>query len=138
MAAKDKFHDAVKHALIKDGWTVTHDPLTFKIDGLNISIDLGAEKLIAAEKEGQKIAVEIKSFISQSPLTDFHSALGQFLNYRVFLNREEPDRQLYLAVPIDTYKSFFQKEIIQEALNTYDIRIIVYDSLIEVIDLWIK
>ncbi len=138
MAAKDKFHDAVKHALVRDGWTITHDPLTFKIEGLNILIDLGAEKLLAAEKEGHKIAVEVKSFISHSPLTDFHTALGQFLTYRLFLSREEPDRELFLAVPLDTYKSFFQKEIIQEALRLHDIKIIVYDSLSEVIDLWIS
>lgn len=138
MAAKDKFHEAFRRALIKDGWEITHDPLTFRIEGLTISIDLGAEKLIAAQKEGIKIAVEVKSFISHSPLTDFHAALGQFLNYRLFLSHEEPDRQLYLAIPIDTYKNFFQKEIIQESLQLHSIRIIVYDSLSEVIDLWIK
>lgn len=138
MPAKDIFHDAVKNALIKDGWTITADPLTFKIEGINISIDLGAEKLLAAEKGNDKIAVEIKSFISHSPLTDFHAALGQFLNYRLFLKHEEPDRQIFLAVPIDTYKNFFQKEIIREAVEINQIKIIVYDSLNEVIELWIK
>jgi hypothetical protein len=138
MPAKDKFHEAVKHALTKDGWEITHDPLTFKIEGLNISIDLGAEKLIAAQKEGIKIAVEVKSFISHSPLTDFHTALGQFLTYRQFLQHEEPDRQLFLAVPMDTYRNFFLKEIIQETLTLHNIKLIVYDSLSEVIDLWIK
>ena len=138
MAAKDKFHDAVKHGLIKDGWTITDDPLTLKIEGINISIDLGAEKLLAAEKEGHKIAVEIKSFLSHSPLTDFHAALGQFLNYRLFLSEEEPDRELFLAVPIETYKNFFQKEIIQKSLKAHDLKFIVYDSISEVIDLWIE
>jgi len=27
MPAEDSFHDAVKNALIKDGWNITHDPL---------------------------------------------------------------------------------------------------------------
>ncbi len=76
MPKRDLFHDAVKNALIKDGWTITDDPLTFRIDGINISIDLGAEKILGAEKDGKRIAVEIKSFINPSPMTDFHAALG--------------------------------------------------------------
>ncbi len=138
MPAKDLFHDAVKNGLIKEGWTITDDPLTFRIDGINISIDLGAEKIIGAEKDGKKIAVEIKSFISPSPLTDFHTALGQFLTYRLFLEQEEPDREIYLAVPEDTYNFFFQKDIIQRSVKINELRIIVYDSLSEEIDQWIK
>lgn len=138
MPARDIFHDAVKSALIKEGWTITDDPLTFKVDGINISIDLGAEKLLGAEKDGEKIAVEIKSFVSPSPLTDFHAALGQFLNYRLFLSHEEPNRKIYLAVPTETYNVFFVKNIIQESVKINEIKIIVYDSLGEVIDLWIN
>ncbi len=26
MAAKDKYHQQVRHALEKEGWTITHDP----------------------------------------------------------------------------------------------------------------
>jgi hypothetical protein len=138
MPKRDLFHEAVKNGLIKDGWTITDDPLTFRIDGINISIDLGAEKIIGAEKDGKKIAVEVKSFISPSPLTDFHTALGQFLTYRLFLEEEEPDRQIYLAVPEDTYNFFFQKDIIQKAVKINELKIIVYDSLSEEIDLWIN
>lgn len=138
MPAKDKFHEAVKNALLKENWKITNDPLTFKIEGINISIDLGAEKVIGAEKNGEKIAVEIKSFISPSPLTDFHSALGQFLNYRLFLEEEEPNRQIFLAIPFETYKEFFQKNIIRKAVDVNQIKIIVYDSVNEVIELWIS
>jgi hypothetical protein len=138
MPAKDLFHDAVKNALIKEGWTITDDPLTFKIDGINISIDLGAEKIIGAEKDGEKIAVEIKSFISPSPLTEFHAALGQTLNYRLFLEEENSDRQIFLAIPVETYREFFLKNIIQKAVKINQIKIIVYDSVNEVIELWIS
>ncbi len=75
MSAHDTFHDALKHALEKDGWTITHDPLKIKYEGLEMFIDLGAEKLLAAEKEGQSIAVEIKSFLGSSAIFDFHTAL---------------------------------------------------------------
>ncbi len=138
MPKRDLFHEAVKNGLIKEGWTITDDSLTFRIDGINISIDLGAEKVIGAEKDGKKIAVEVKSFISPSPLTDFHTALGQFLTYRLFLEEEEPDRQIYLAVPEDTYNFFFQKDIIQKSVKINELKIIVYDSLSEEIDLWIN
>ena len=85
MAAKDFFHEAVKKAPIEDNWIITADPLTINIEGVKLEIDLAAEKVIAAQKEEQKIAVEIKSFLKTSAITDFHAALGQFLNYRLAL-----------------------------------------------------
>jgi hypothetical protein len=76
-------------------------------EDIKVKIDIAAEKLIAAERDEEKIAVEIKSFISPSPISDFHTALGQFLSYRIMLENRDPDRQLYLAVPIEAYKTFF-------------------------------
>lgn len=100
MSAKDKFHDAVKQALVKEGWEITHDPLRIKFgEEDKIQIDLGAQRVLGAQKAGQKIAVEIKSFLSDSAVFDFHLALGQFLNYRLVLEATEPERVLYLAVP---------------------------------------
>jgi hypothetical protein len=134
--AKDLFHDAVKQALLKQKWIITADPLLIKIEGVKLEIDLAAEKVFAAEKAGRKIAVEIKSFLSPSNITDFHAALGQFLNYRLALQIREPDRILYLAVPIDTFESFFQEPFIQEAVNLYQVKLIIYNPLEEVIVTW--
>ena len=78
MPAKDIYHDNVCNALIKDGWTITDDPLVLSIGTRSVYIDLGAEKLIAAERDNQKIAVEIKSFLSSSPIRDLENAWGQF------------------------------------------------------------
>ncbi|WP_081431182.1 XisH family protein [Moorena bouillonii] len=111
--AKDLFHDVVKNALIKDGWQITDDPFFLKVGGVEFFIDLGAEKLIAAERNGQRIAVEIKSFINPSSITDFHLAIGQFINYRVALKVKDPERQLFLAIPDTTYQRFFHKEFPQ-------------------------
>lgn len=74
MSAKDIFHEAVKQALQKEGWIVTDDPLMVKFGKDKVLIDLGAEKIIAAEKKGEQIAVEIKSFLSESELFDYHTA----------------------------------------------------------------
>ncbi len=124
MSAKDIFHDAVKKALQKEQWVITDDPLKFKFGDVNFRVDLGAEKIIAAEKAGKKIAVEIKSFLNPSAITDFYSALGQFLSYRLALQANEQERILYLAVPLDAYKTFFQLEFSQTAVQQYQILLI--------------
>jgi hypothetical protein len=93
MAKHDLYHTEVKTALVKDGWTITHDPLTIPgIGTYPFHIDLGAEKLIGAKKGEEKIAVEIKSFVGHSFSNDFHNALGQFMNYIVALKIREPSR----------------------------------------------
>ncbi len=95
--AKDLVYQAAKNALIKDNWLITHDLYTISFGGVNMAVDLGAEKLIAATKDHQKIAVEIKSFLEgSSAISEFHTALGQFLNYRAVLKRKDPDRVLFL------------------------------------------
>lgn len=136
MAVKDLFHEAVKQALQKQDWEITADPLVIKIDKVKFEIDLGADKILAAEKEQRKIAIEIKSFLSNSTLTDFHTALGQFLNYRLALEMTESDRSLYLAVPLNIFNSFFQEKFVQEATKLYQIKLLVYDPSREVIVEW--
>ncbi|OUL33499.1 fatty-acid oxidation protein subunit alpha [Nostoc sp. T09] len=136
MGAKDLFHEAVKQALLKEQWIITADPLKIRIERVKFEIDLAAEKVLAADKDERKIAVEIKSFLNSSVITDFHSALGQFLNYRLALQMSEPDRTLYLAVPIDTFESFFQERFTKEAIRFYQVKLVIYDSLQEVIVEW--
>ncbi len=66
--------------------------------GKDLYIDLGAEQIMAAEKTGQKIAVEIKSFLGPSVIADLQQALGQYILYHDLLARIEPERVLYLAI----------------------------------------
>ena len=136
MAARDIFHDAVKQALEKAGWRITHDPLSLQIGGVEMYIDLGAEQLIAAEREGEKIAVEIKSFVAVSAIYEFHLAIGQYRNYQLALLQEDPERVLYLAVPEDAYERFFTLQFIQDALRYNDVRYLVYEVQAEVIVRW--
>lgn len=138
MSAKDRFHNAVKHALEKEGWKITHDPLKIKFgEEDRIQIDLAAELILGAEKLNRKIAVEIKSFLSDSAIFDFHLALGQYLNYRLVLEAVEPDRMLYLAVPIFAYQSFFYRDLPQAAIAKYRVNLIVYDPIEEINTQWI-
>ncbi len=113
MSARDLFHQSVKKALQKDGWEITHDPLHLAVDDIEFYVDLGAERIIAAQKAETKIAVEIKSFLGASEVKEFHLAVGQILNYRFALEKEEPKRILYLAIDQDVYKDFFSRLFVQ-------------------------
>ena len=137
MAARDLFHEAVKAGLQKEQWVVT-DPFKLDVGGTKFEIDLGAERLLAADRAEEKIAVEVKTFLGDSPLTDYHAALGQFLNYRLALDLKEPDRLLYLAVPIAVHESFFQREFAQISVERYQISRLIYNPVEEVIVQWIK
>ncbi len=110
MPAKDLLHDCVRNALIKDGWKITDDPLRLRYKGRRLYVDLGAERILAAEKGEEKIAVEIKSFVGASEMNDLENALGQFIFYRAILAENEPDRELFLAVPDEIFQTIFQNE----------------------------
>ena len=137
--AKDVFHQQVKNALIKEGWNITHDPLTIRIsEAVKLQIDLAAETTIAAERDSEKIAVEIKSFIGDSDISSFHTALGQYLNYSQALEEQEPNRIVYLAIPFETYYDFFQLPFIQRMLQRYQVKLMICDPKQEEVRQWIK
>ena len=136
--AKDLYHEIVKTALQQEGWTITHDPYPIKIGSVRMFLDLGAERIIAAEKDNEKIAIEIKSFIGDSTITDFHEAMGQYGNYQIALEDEEPDRILYLAIPNQIYQSFFQEPFIQKVIQKKNVNLIVYEPNSTQLVLWKK
>ncbi len=136
--AKDLFHDAVRHALEKDSWTITHDPLFISFGGVEMYVDLGSERILAAEREDEKIAVEVKRFVGPSATTEFSMALGQFLKYQLALEEEQPDRSLYLGIPIDAEREFFRLELPRRLVERYHVRLLIYDPEEEVIVKWTK
>ncbi|MFN0036347.1 MAG: element excision factor XisH family protein [Saprospiraceae bacterium] len=136
--ARDFYHEHVKAALKKEGWNITHDPFEMTVDLVDYEIDLGAEPMIAAEKEGEKIAVEIKSFVGPSTISEFHRAVGQFNDYYVALESYDPSRTLYLAIPERIFNSFFQKPVIQKSLARIGAKLLVYNPLSQTITQWIK
>lgn len=137
MPAKDIYHSTVRNALLKDGWNITNDPFVLKWGSRDLYIDLGAEKLIAAEKGEQKIAIEIKSFIGASPVANLENALGQYILYYDILNRLEPDRRLYLAIRQETFSDLFEEPIGKILLENQRLRLLIFDSEQEVILQWI-
>lgn len=137
MPARDTYHDVVKAALVKDGWTITHDPLRLPWGGKDMYVDLGAERVLAAEKAGRKIAVEIKSFVGRSELHDLENAIGQFVVYRAILARREPDRSLYLAVPEEILRDVFEEPLGEVLLEDNLAQVIGFDPQKQEVVRWI-
>ena len=137
MAQRDMYHEQVKHALTKDGWTITHDPFTLQHRRKNLYADLGAEHLISAEKGLKKIVVEIKSFLGNSTIKDLEQALGQYVLYRNVLDAVEPERILYLAVSTKVYKTVFEAGLGDMLITKGILRVLVFQVEQEVITAWI-
>ncbi len=137
--AKDLFHNIVKEALIKDNWVVTDDPLTLlsRAEG-GISTDLGAEKMIVAERELVKIAVEVKSFINPSMIHDFLRASGQYNGYNIVIKYKQIDRILYLAMPIFAYEKLITYDFINAIIENVSIKFILFDEQEKTIIKWIE
>jgi hypothetical protein len=104
----------------------------------SFQIDLGAEKLLAAEKGLEKIVVEVKSFLNESLTTDFHIALGQYLNYKTGLRKINEDRILFLALPKEAYNDIMKHEFLSASIEDYGVKLLVYDDTEPVIVLWQK
>lgn len=137
MPARDIHHGAVKSALIKDGWTITHDPYTLTYGKKDVFVDLGAERVLAAEKGSEKIAVEVKSFVGASEIRDLEVALGQYVFYRSLMARVEPQRKLFLAVPDVVFAGTLDEAIARPALEDLHVAIIAFSPQREEIVKWI-
>jgi hypothetical protein len=138
MPAKDFYHEQVKRALVKDGWTITHDPYTITYGKKDVFVDFGAERIIAAEKSSEKIVVEIKSFLSDSDLKDLKQAVGQFAFYRSLLFRVEPGRKLNLAVTAEVFAETFEEPIARPVLEDLKVPVITFDPEKEELVKWIN
>ncbi len=137
MPARDRYHDAAKHALVQDGWTITDDPLRLRYRKKNLYVDLGAEQVIGAEKGLRRIAVEVKSFIGPSDMTDLETALGQFMVYENVLSETHPDRMLYLAIRGKTFRDVFEEPVGELLLERSRLRLMIFDENAEAILRWI-
>jgi hypothetical protein len=126
----------LKNALVKDGWTITHDPLTLKVGRDNLFVDLGAEKLLTAEKEGRKIAVELKTFVGASEVREMEQAFGQYFVYRAVIEETKPERKLYLALTQEVFRDLFEDDLGELLLRKYRPPMIIFDPEQEAIVEW--
>jgi hypothetical protein len=138
MPAKDAHHEAVRNALVKYGWTITFDPYPVKYEEVKLFADLAGEKTLSATREDKQIVVEVKSFLSRSPMREFETALGQYLIYQTFLSFTHQDYQVYLAVNQNIYESFFTQVAIQVILERYQILLLIVDVQKQEVVAWIS
>jgi hypothetical protein len=136
MPKLDFIHDAVKTALTKDRWTITHDPFIIEYKELTLYADLAAERPIAAQRDGRKIAVEVKSFLGSSKIQDLKVALGQYEIYVSLLEITDPERKLYVAISEKVYEEFFALEAIQVIVNRLKVPLIVVNLETQEIVKW--
>lgn len=136
MPAQDVIHNAVKNALVKDGWTITDDPYRLQFEDLKLYADLAAERPFAAERGARRIVVEVKSFTGASPVRDFEAALGQYLLYRNVLQLTEPGRSVHLAIPDTAYINFFSRKSIQVMVEQFEVALLVVDVLKQEVVEW--
>jgi len=138
MPTKDLYHDQVIKALVADGWTITDDPLRIGYGGQNYYVDLGATRdTLAAEKDGHKIAVEIKSFLSRSHTHDLHEAIGQYNLYRDVLQETDAERVLFLAVTERLYDKLFAEKYGQFVIRKQRLNLLVFNETEERIVQWL-
>ncbi|HEX4946084.1 MAG TPA: XisH family protein [Blastocatellia bacterium] len=136
MPQRDRHHDSLKNALTNDGWTVTDDPLSLKVGQTNLFVDLGAEKLLLAEKKDRKIGVELKTFGGASEVRELELSFGQYFVYQAVLEKNQPERVLYLAVTQVIYEDIFTDDLGKLLLETYNPNLIIFDADKEVILQW--
>jgi len=121
--------DLVVAALVADGWTITDDPLALSYGGRDLYVDLGATQgTVGAERRGERIAVEIKSFLSPSVLADLELAVGQHAIYRAVLASVDPLRTLHLAVPRRIFEGVLSERLGQLVLHTQQLSLVVFDE----------
>lgn len=138
MARLDTIHNAVRNALVKDGWTITDDPYIIEYEEMTLQADLAAERTFAAERAGNKIVVEVKSFLGQSQTQDFKLALGQYNLYQGLLELTAPERKLYLAVGDSVYGKYFRQKAVQVIAERFQLALLVIDLEKEEIIEWTK
>lgn len=138
MPRLDSIHNIVKQALINAGWTITDDPYIIEYQELTLYADLAAERALAAERGGQKIVVEVKSFIGLAKLQELKTALGQYDIYASFLELLTPERKLYVAVSAQIHADFFSRPAIQVVMRRTRLPLIVVDLDTEEVVQWIN
>ncbi len=138
MSARDTYHEIIKNALIKEGWTIIRDPYTIKYEEIQLFADLLVDRTLEIERNGEQIIVEIKSFIGRSPMGEFETALGQYIIYRTLLKTVLPQSKIYLGISQSIYQSFFLQKAISKILKETNLLLIVVNLNKEEIVKWIN
>lgn len=138
MPRKDLIHEAVKNALIKDGWTITNDPYRIEYEDADVYADLRVERWESDVQIHRVLVIEIKEFSAASPLNRLEEALGQYQVYRSYLRQIAPEEEIFLAVDKASYEKHFSRISFQRIVNDYSIALLIVDIFREEVSQWIR
>ncbi len=135
MPAKDRLHDTVVRALVKDGWTIVQEQYGLRLSPTRrLWVDIYAAKA----SERLAILIEVKGFEDMaSPIDYLADAAGKYVLYQAaleYLNRNIP---LYLAVSEKGYNGILSEEIGQKIIQKLAMHLLVFDPQREEITRWI-
>ncbi len=136
MARRDFYHDAVKRAIQRDGWTVTQEPLYLPFGSTQLEVDLAAEKIFA-QRGAVRIAVEVKNFLQENMnASELQKSLGQYQLYDVLIEEENLSYRLYLAITESAYKTVFSTTAVQSLIRRNNMGLIIFNPETETIVEW--
>ena len=138
ITAKEHYHSAVVNALTKENWAITANPFDLEQGRTSYGLDWSEEKVIGAKKNDTQIAITVEEFLTSSPVSEFHLAMGRYMNYRMILDSTDPACLLYLAAPADTYSSFFVGQFPQAVVRQHKLKLLFYDPKCEVVTQWVS
>ena len=140
MSRRDDFHYPVRRALEKEGWAITHDPVILTFRDLRLKADLGAERYLAAEKQGRSVVIEVKDFDTTAMSSELQKMIGQLQLYEWAIEEQASDHELFLAISKKVYDKYVQDKSIafHAIVERKRINLIVFDEVQEVITQWIK
>lgn len=147
MPPRDSIHNIVKQAMIKDSWEITDDPYVISYGERFLFVDLAATEssninpiqgqFIGAQQRNSRIAVEVKDFRGKSAIADLEQAIGQYILYRLLLEKVDPERLLYLAITDLTYSNIFSEPIGELVITEVPLNLLVVDSKKVEVKQWI-
>ena len=146
MPSRDSIHLAIAQALINDGWEITDDPYVISYGERFLFVDLAAistqprivSLFIGARRDDREIAVEIKAFRGRSAIADLEQAIGQYSLYRLLLEELDPDKELYLAVTIETFEELLSEPIGRLVVQKLPLKLIIVDTVAAEVIRWIS
>ncbi len=138
MPRKDQIHEAVKNALVKDGWTIIDDPYRIVYEDTDVYADLRILKSISGTTVQRTLVIEIKGFLGDSPMHNLENALGQYELYRIYLKNIAPTEKLYLAISSSTYEQQFVRPAFAIIVSEMNLPLLVVDIIREEVVQWIN
>ena len=136
--AKDIIHEAVKQALLKDGWTIIADPYPLQYAEFSLRADLAAERFSATEERVRRIIIEVKSFAGLSFIHQFQQAIGQYSMYRDAVELNNLQYEIYLAVSNTAYQDNFHQLAVQNSIEKHNLKLVIVDIDDEQVLIWIN